>query len=639
MNSDPERKNRMGRPNQPPQPECCREEGQATAPDGAGAEQPPGGVHRDRREPQAGVASRLSHSAPKRSDAGGEGVIPPKAHTEETAHGEVSKGLPGSQSVARAEDETWNLRGPADPRRTNCGSQAGKSNQRQEERTDGKPGFRSVHSSAGARPRGPDPHEGTDTSTQPAKETSAVRATDSHWRTSLRAIATKAAQEPHHRFGGLYRLLTVNSLRDCFYQLRKDAAPGIDGVTFEEYEKNLEANLRELERRLKQKSYHARLVRRKYIPKSPGKLRPLGIPVLEDKLVQEAVAQILSAIYEADFWPCSYGYRPNRSARDAVRELTDTLFYGRYEYVFEADIKGYFEHIDWNWLVKMLALRVNDGALLGLICKWLRAGILEEDGRVLQPESGTPQGGTVSPILANVYLHYVLDLWFERRVKKQSKGGCVLFRYADDFVVAFGWRHEAEQFARDLQARLKSFGLELALDKTKTLRFGRHGGGHNGRFDFLGFEFRWENSRAGRPVVKRRTAPKKLRAAVARFTQWMRSHRHDKLCELMETLRLKLQGHWNYYGLIGNSKGLHQYWQQTTRLVFKWLNRRGQRRSYRWRSFGRMLERFKIHHPRLRSGASEGMRELSRWTDQHQERLARVNLFGAAHVAAGARAS
>jgi len=303
MNSDPERKNRMGRPNQPPQPECCREEGQATAPDGAGAEQPPGGVHRDRREPQAGVASRLSHSAPKRSDAGGEGVIPPKAHTEETAHGEVSKGLPGSQSVARAEDETWNLRGPADPRRTNCGSQAGKSNQRQEERTDGKPGFRSVHSSAGARPRGPHPHEGTDTSTQPAKETRAVRATDCHWRTSLRAIATKAAQEPHHRFGGLYRLLTVNSLRDCFYQLRKDAAPGIDGVTFEEYEKNLEANLRELERRLKQKSYHARLVRRKYIPKSPGKLRPLGIPVLEDKLVQEAVAQILSAIYEADFWP------------------------------------------------------------------------------------------------------------------------------------------------------------------------------------------------------------------------------------------------------------------------------------------------------------------------------------------------
>lgn len=639
MNSDPERKNRMGRSNQPPQPECCREEGQAKAPDGATAEQPLGGVHRDRREPQARVAPGLSNPAPKRSNAGGEGVIPPEAHTEETAHGEVSKGLPGSQSVARAEDEARNLRSPANPRRTNCGSQAGRSDQRQEERTDGKSGFRSVHSSAGARPRGPDPHEGTDTSTQPAKETSAVRTTDLRWRTSLRAIATKAAQDPHHRFGGLYRLLTVDSLRDCFYQLRKDAASGVDGVTFEEYEKNLEDNLRELERRLKQKSYHARLVRRKYIPKSPGKLRPLGIPVLEDKLVQEAVAQILSAIYEADFWPCSYGYRLNRSAHDAVRELTDTLFYGRYEFVYEADIKGYFEHIDWNWLVKMLALRVNDGALLGLICKWLRAGILEEDGRVLHPERGTPQGGTVSPILANVYLHYVLDLWFERRVKKQSKGGCALFRYADDFVVAFGWRHEAEQFGRDLQARLKGFGLELALDKTKTLRFGRHGGRHNGRFDFLGFEFRWENSRAGRPVVKRRTAPKKLRAAVARFTEWMRSHRHDKLGELMETLRFKLRGHWNYYGLIGNSKSLHQYWQQTTRLVFKWLNRRGQRRSYRWRSFGRMLDRFGIHHPRLRTGASEGLRELSRWADAHTERLAQVNLFGAAYVPAGARAS
>ena len=629
----------MGRPNQPPQPECCREEGQAKAPAGAAAEQPSGGVHRDRREPQAGVAPRLSNSAPKRSDAGGEGVIQPEPNTKETADGEVSEGLPGSQSVARVEDETRNLRGPADSRRTNCGGQAGRSNQRQEERTEGKPGFRSVHSSARARPRGPEPHEGIDTSTQPAKETSAVRTTDPHWRTSLRAIATKAAQEPHHRFGGLYRLLTVDSLRDCFYQLRKDAAPGVDGVTFEEYEKNLEANLRDLEQRLKQKSYHARLVRRKYIPKSPGKLRPLGIPALEDKLVQQAVAQILSAIYEADFLPCSYGYRPNRSARDAVRELTDRLFYGRYEFVYEADIKGFFEHIDWDWLGKMLALRVQDGALLGLIRKWLRAGILEEDGRVLHPESGTPQGGTVSPVLANVYLHYALDLWFERRVKKQSKGGCALFRYADDFVVAFGWRHEAEQFAHDLEARLKGFGLELAPEKTKTLRFGRQGGGHNGRFDFLGFEFRWENSREGRPVVKRRTAPKKLRAAVARFTEWIRSHRHDSLCELMETLRAKLQGHWNYYGLIGNSKSLHQYWQQSTRVVFKWLNRRGQKRSYRWRSYGRMLARFGIRHPRLRERADERMRGLSRRADEHAETLAQANLLGASYVRAGARAS
>lgn len=639
MNSGPERKNRMGRLNQPPQPEGCREEGQVQAPDGAAAEQPPGSVPRDKCGPQAGVAPRLSNSAPKRSDAGGEGVILPEPYTEETAPGEVSEGLPGSQSVARAEDATRNLRSPADSRRTHCGGQAGKSNQRPEERTEGKPGFRSVHSRAGARPRGPDSPQGTDTSTQPAKETSAVRTTDSRWRTSLRAIATKAAHDPHHRFGGLYRLLNVDSLRDCFYQLRKNAAPGVDGVTFQAYEQNLEANLRDLERRLKQKSYHARLVRRKYIPKGQGKRRPLGIPTLEDKLVQSAVAQILSAIYEADFLPCSCGYRPARSAHDAVRELTDTLFFGRYEFVYEADIKGFFEHLDWDWLVKMLALRVHDGALLGLVRKWLRAGILEEDGRVLHPESGTPQGGTVSPVLANVYLHYVLDLWFERRVKKQSKGGCALFRYADDFVVAFGWRHEAEQFARDLEARLKRFGLEVAKEKTKTLRFGRHGGEHNGRFDFLGFEFRWEKSRAGRPVVKRRTAPKKLRGAVARFTEWIRNHRHDNLDELMATLQLKLQGHWNYYGLTGNSKSLHQYWQQTTKLVFRWLNRRGQRRSYRWRTFGRLLDHFGIGHPRLRAREQEGVRDFSRWADEHAEELARVNLFGAAYVRAGASAS
>lgn len=640
MNSDPERKDRTGRPNQPPQPECCREEGQVQAPPGAATEQPSGGVHRDKREPQAGVATRLSDSAPKRSAADGEGVILPEPNTEETAQGEVSEGLPGSQSVARVEDKTRNLRDPADSRRTNHGGQAGRSNQRREERTEGKPGVRSVHSNAGAGTRGPDSREGTDTSTQPAQETRAVRATDSRWRTSLRAIATKAAQNSHHRFGGLYRLLTVDSLRDCFFQLRKDAAPGVDGVDFQEYEKNLEANLRELERRLKQKSYHARLVRRKYIPKGQGKWRPLGIPTLEDKLVQQAVAQILSAIYEADFLPCSYGYRPARSAHDAIGELTDGLFYGRYEFVFEADIKGFFEHIDWDWLLKMLGQRIDDGALLGLICKWLRAGILEEDGRVLHPESGTPQGGTVSPVLANVYLHYVLDLWFERRVKKASQGGCALFRYADDFVVAFGWKHEAEQFARELEARLKGFGLELAKDKTKTIRFGRSGGEHNGRFDFLGFEFRWENSRKGRPVVKRRTAPKKLRAAVARFTEWIRGHRHDKHCELMRTLRAKLQGHWNYYGIVGNSKSLHQYWQQTTRLTFQWLNRRGQRRSYRWRSFWRVLNRFGIRHPQIRARTvQEGARDLSRRATAHEEPLAQVNLFGATYVPAGARAS
>jgi len=544
------------------------------------------------------------------------------------AKGEVSVGLPGSKSVARAEGVARNLGSPVDSRRTNYGGQAGRQAQRQGEPAEGKPGIRLAHSNPPQGPRGSEAGEGANTSTQSAKETSAVRTTEPSWRTSLRAIATKAAQDPHHRFGGLYRLLNEANLRECFYALRKDAAPGVDGVTFEGYEKDLEGNLGDLVRRLRNKRYHARLVRRKYIPKGQGKWRPLGIPTLEEKLVQYAAAQILSAIYEADFLPCSYGYRPQRDAHQAVKALTDTLYRGRHEFVAEADIKGFFEHIRWDWLLKMLALRVNDGALLGLIRKWLRAGILEEDGRIEHPESGTPQGGSVSPVLANVYLHYVLDLWFERRVRKGCQGACQLFRYADDFVGVFERRHEAERFMSQLQERLEHFGLEVAQDKARLLRFGRGGGEYNGRFDFLGFEFRWEPSRKGYPIVKRRTAPKKLRAAVARFTEWIRTSPHTKVSELMETLRAKYHGHWNYYGIIGNSASQSQYRWQTTRILFKWLNRRSQRRSYTWWSFNRMLRRFEVPMPRIVEQAREGLVRVCRTVEECCRQAEKINLFG-----------
>lgn len=595
---------------------------------GDGAQRTAGSVHREKHRPQAGVAPGLSNSASKRSNADGDAVIPAEPKTRAPGNGKGATGLPGSKSVACAQDVGRNLGGPTDSRRTNSGSQAGRSAQRQEARAEEKSGVRSAHSSQGQGQRGPDSGQGADNATQPAKETSPVRTTELNWRTSLRAIATKAAQQPTHRFGGLYRLLNEANLRESFHALRKDAAPGEDGVTYEEYEKNLDANLTDLVRRLKQKSYHARPVRRKYIPKGQGKLRPLGIPTLEDKLVQHAAAQILSAIYEADFLPCSYGYRPERSALDAVRGLTDTLFHGRYEFVCEADIKGFFEHIDWDWLLKMLAQRVQDGAFLGLIRKWLRAGILEEDGRLVQPASGTPQGGIVSPVLANVYLHYVLDLWFERRVKKHSKGGCELFRYADDFVVAFGWRHEAEQFERELKTRLARFGLEVAPDKTQILRFGRGGGEHNGRFDFLGFEFRWEKSRAGKPIVKRRTSPKKMRGAVARFTEWIRENRHEKLSELMDQVRAKYRGHGGYYGLIGNSRSLHQFGQQIRRILFRWLNRRSQRESYTWPTFERLLRRFEVELPKVIERAGGLAHDLSRGVAEHVEQLSSVQLFG-----------
>jgi group II intron reverse transcriptase/maturase len=453
----------------------------------------------------------------------------------------------------------------------------------------------------------PEAGEGANKSTQSAQATSAVRTTEHDWQTFLRAIAEKAHIDKHHRFGDLYRWLDQDVLRLCFYRLRKDAASGVDGVTFQEYEKNLEANLKDLEGRLRRKAYRARLVRRKYIPKGNGKLRPLGIPALEDKLLQMAVTQILLAIYEVDFLPCSYGYRPGLGAHDAIRTLTHELQFGGHHFVTEADIKGFFENIRWEWLERMLGERVADGAILNLIGKWLRAGILEEDGRVIHPQTGTPQGGIISPVLANIYLHYALDLWFERVVRPQQRGRCRMVRYADDFVVCFEYRHEAVAFEEALKDRLAKFGLEVAADKTKTLRFGHNGGPHNGRFDFLGFEFYWEADRKGKPRVKRRTATKKWQAARQRMAEWIKKHRHQKLSRTLKTLKAKLQGAWNYYGLIGNYRRMQLFYEETLRVLHKWLNRRSQRKSMNWRTLNRLLVRFQIPPPRIMEKSNAGM--------------------------------
>jgi RNA-directed DNA polymerase len=430
-------------------------------------------------------------------------------------------------------------------------------------------------------------------------------------------------------------MINQEALRDCFKQLKKRAASGVDGVSHQEYDSKLESNLENLVRRLINKGYHARLVRRVYIPKSPGKLRPLGLPVLEDKLVQQAAAQILSAIYEADFYSFNYGYRPGRSALEAVQDLTDTLYWGEYNFVVEVDVQKYFENIRHDLLLEMLSQRVDDKALLGLINKWLKAGILETDGQVIDPQTGTPQGGVISPVLANVYLHYVVDQWFEKEVRSKNRGRSRLFRYADDFVACFEHRHEAEAFEKALSERLAQYGLKVAPDKTKTIRFDRNGGPYNGRFDFLGFEFRWEPDRQGKPIVKRRTARKKLQGSVQRFSDWIKKKRHTKLSKLMATLRKKFSGYWNYYGIIGNFQSLQQFYQAAERLLYKWLNRRSQKRSLSWSALRRILRRFQIPRPRLHR-PSQHRSHLSCSASGHSEVSTPVDLLGLNRVRARA---
>jgi RNA-directed DNA polymerase len=417
--------------------------------------------------------------------------------------------------------------------------------------------------------------------------------------TFLQGIAKKAQAQPQHRFGNLYELLNEAYLKECWADIRRDAASGVDHVSAAEYAEHLDENIHDLVERLKRKQYRAKLVRRQYIPKANGKLRPLGIPAVEDKLLQLAVARILQAIYEQDFLQCSYGYREGRCAQDAVVELTVKLQFGRYNWVVEADIQGFYDNIQHEWLMRMLAERIEDGAFLRLIGKWLKAGVLDTDGQVLHPATGTPQGGIVSPVLANVYLHYALDLWFERVVKPRCRGAAYLIRYADDFVCVFEHQAEADQFYTELNHRLGQFGLQVAADKTRVIAFGRKGDLGATSFEFLGFEYRWGRNRSGRPQVQRRTAPKRLRASRKRMADWCRTQGRGELKVVLRGLNAKLRGYYNYYGLCGNYASLNRFYQAVMQELYKWLNRRSQRRSYTWWEFQKLLRAYGIARPRI----------------------------------------
>lgn len=416
--------------------------------------------------------------------------------------------------------------------------------------------------------------------------------------TSLLGIAKKAKSDKGYRFRNLYRELNEELLQDSWRLLRKDAAYGVDRVSAAEYEANLEENIHQLVERLKRKSYRAKLVRRQYIPKGDGGKRPLGIPATEDKLLQLAVKRLLEAIYEQDFLSCSYGYRPGVGARGAVDQLKRELQFGGYHHVVEADIKGFFDNLSHEWLMRMLAERIDDQAILRLIKKWLKAGVLDTDGKVLRPEGGTPQGGIISPVLANVYLHYALDLWFVRVFQRSCHGAAFLVRYADDFVCGFGREEEAQRFYRELEERLRKFGLELAKDKTRVIPFSRYRQGETS-FDFLGFEYRWGSDRQGQARVQLRTARKKFRNSIKRVAEWCKQNRHRQVREQFQLLNAKLRGYYNYYGVRGNFASLNEFYQLVQQLHLKWLNRRSQRPSYNWAGYRLLKQHFALARPRI----------------------------------------
>jgi len=416
--------------------------------------------------------------------------------------------------------------------------------------------------------------------------------------TSLQAITNKSRRDKKHRFQNLARSLNEDFLLDSWRSMNRKAATGIDKVTVQEYEKNLKRNVANLVTDCRENRYRAKLVKRVFIPKAGGGQRPLGLPATEDKLLQTGVSRILNAIYEEDFLPSSFGYRPKTGARKALQYLTRSVQFGRFTYVVDADIKGFFDNIDHDWLIKMLEVRIDDKRFIRLIRKWLKAGILHPDGSTANPVTGTPQGGIVSPVLANIYLHYALDLWFEKVVKPACSGDVFICRYADDFVCAFQYARDAERFYRALGKRLEKFGLSLAQDKTKIIKFSRF---HKGKtsFDFLGFEFRWGVNRKGNDYLRRRTSVKKFRESLVKFKEWIRKSRNFRLRKLCDLLNAKLRGYYNYYGLIGNFESLKRFYFRAMVILYKWLNRRSQRRSFNYEEFNRALKRYQILTPRI----------------------------------------
>jgi len=413
--------------------------------------------------------------------------------------------------------------------------------------------------------------------------------------TKQERIASLARQSPEMGFTSLAYLMDIEWLHEAYRRTRKNGAVGVDGQTAADYEQDLENNLRSLLDRAKSGQYFAPPVRRVHIPKagSPTETRPIGIPTLEDKVLQRAVVMLLEPVYEQDFHDGSYGFRPGRSAHEALESLWKGLMNMGGGWVLEVDIRKFFDTLDHAHLREALRHRVRDGVLLRLIGKWLNAGVME-DGSISYPEAGSPQGGVISPLLANVYLHYVLDTWFEQEVQPRLAGRAFLIRYADDFVIAFSNESDARRVMEVLPKRFGKYGLILHPEKTRLVEFrppiDRNGSsGKPETFDLLGFTHYWAKSRRGSWVVKRQTASKRLNRGLQAITDWCRQHRHLPIREQHQKLSEKLRGHCAYYGITGNSPMLSVFRRQVERIWRYWLSRRNRERPMTWDCFKRLL--------------------------------------------------
>jgi group II intron reverse transcriptase/maturase len=425
----------------------------------------------------------------------------------------------------------------------------------------------------------------------------------------LGRIRQAARKDKKLRFTALWHhVYKVERLREAYYNVKRSASPGIDGETWQSYGKNLEENLRDLSERLRRGAYRAKPVRRGYIPKGDGRQRPIGVTVLEDKIVQRAVTEVLGAIYETDFKGFSYGFRPERSAHDALDALAVGIAWKKVSWVLDTDIRGFFDTIDHGWLIKFVEHRIADRRILRHIQKWLKAGVLEE-GKHVSTEEGTPQGGSVSPLLANIYLHYVLDLWAGWWRSKRAKGDIVIVRYADDSVLGFQYRSDAEKFIDELCQRFDKFNLKLHEDKMRLIEFGRfaaksrerRGEGKPESFEFLGFTHICGRTRNGKFVVLRHTIRKRMRVKLKELKEELRRRLHFSIPEVGRWLQTVLRGYYRYFGVPCNGRALNSFRHYVTRLWFRALQRRSQRSRTNWKRMERLAKRWlpypKIMHP------------------------------------------